>query len=70
MQRHNKFPEIKNLDNEFNLFMRQIEEVMGKEVTKLPSLNQVPDRARFFLRKSDGTLESWIKLNNKFERLL
>lgn len=66
MRRHNKFSEIKGLDSELDLIIAQINELTGKIVTKLPPLNKTVERARFYVKQSDGTWKHYTKLEGEF----
>src|SRR5690554_5632501 len=66
MNRHNKFPNIPNLDSELDLLIKQFSELIGKEVKQLPPKNQVPEKARFFIKQSDGSYKRYIKLNGDY----
>lgn len=66
MSGHNKFPDIKGLDNELALIRKQLNEGIGKEVDKLPPLSQVTQSARFFVKQSDGTYKKFVKIGNDF----
>jgi hypothetical protein len=62
--RHNKFLEIRGLDSEFDFFDKRLEEVGGKIITELPSVKNVKDFTRYFLRVDKGFHE-YIVLDGK-----
>jgi hypothetical protein len=69
MNRHNKFPDIRGLDNELDLLIKQTIERTGKKVKDFPPLNQTPEFARFIKKISEGNYKEYIKIDGGFRLL-
>lgn len=69
MIRHNKFPEISNLDNELDRIAQAINELTGQDVKELPPINQVQNGATYNVLQSDGSYITYKKINNTFKRM-
>jgi hypothetical protein len=65
MNRHANFNDVRGLDSELDLIIRQTEELTGKIVKDLPPVNQTAEKARFFIKQSDGTWKHYIKLEGE-----
>jgi hypothetical protein len=66
MARHYRFKDIQNLDSELDSLNNAIEMFAGKVVDQLPPANKTAERARFYVKQTDGSYKQYVKLNNEF----
>lgn len=64
--RHNKFPDIKGLDQEIDLILKAIDEQTGRVVKELPSVKSVGEFAKFFVKQTDNTWNIYQKFDSSF----
>lgn len=65
-----RFPQIENLDNELDSLYNTIKELTGKVYDKLPESNRVMEGSRILVKKDNGTLEEYVKINNELKRIV
>lgn len=64
--RHNKFSDIKGLDQEIDLILKAIDEQTGRVVKELPNVKSVGEFAKFFVKQTDGTYFEYKKIGQDY----
>ena len=68
--RHNKFSDIKGLDQEIDLILKAIDEQTGRVVKELPNVKSVGEFAKFFVKQTDNTIDIYQKIDGSYRLIV